>query len=220
MSVLNRLVRNRHLDDTAFAELWTADAAAGRDSDDSRDTEPHLAACAHCRTRYAAFTGWLDDLRTDAHGEIDEQFTPDRLAAQQSAVLRRLENLERPARVIAFPRFARPVSAPQSHVQRWIAAAAAAGLIIGLAAGQLFDLRRGLLIGAPGAGTAVTERVAQAPGVARDTDVTPAAYVSPAADDEALVYGDGELTLRSVRVSSLRPMDDITPQARDFLRRR
>ncbi len=75
-------------------------------------------------------------------GEAEEAFPAERLAAQQAQVMRRLEALERPARVIAFPRFARPVTSTQGHAQRWVAAAAAAGLVIGLAAGQFVDVRR------------------------------------------------------------------------------
>jgi hypothetical protein len=66
-------------------------------------------------------------------GEAEDAFPPERLAAQQAQVMRRLEALERPARVIAFPRFARPVTSSQGHAQRWVAAAAAG--VIGLAAG-------------------------------------------------------------------------------------
>ena len=49
-------------------------------------------------------------MRTEAHAEADEIFTRDRLATQQTQIFRRLESLEHPARIIAFPRFARPVS--------------------------------------------------------------------------------------------------------------
>ncbi len=82
--------------------------------------DPHLASCAQCRARYSAFTDWLDRIHDDAVGEADEAFPPERLAAQQAQVMRRLEALERPARVIAFPRFARPVtSTPGTRSAGW-----------------------------------------------------------------------------------------------------
>ena len=86
--------------------------------------------CAQCRTRYADFTMWLDGIKTDARADADDAFPPERLAAQQAQILRRLETAGRPARVIAFPRFTGPVSAHHPGRQRWIAAAAAAGLWI------------------------------------------------------------------------------------------
>ena len=139
MSLLSRIRGNsatRHLGDDEFAELWSS-AVVGAQA----VADPHLTACAQCRSRYAAFTGWLDRIHDDAIGEAEEAFPPERLAAQQAQVMRRLEALERPARVIAFPRFSRPVTSTQGHAQRWVAAAAAAGLVIGLAAGQFFDVR-------------------------------------------------------------------------------
>ena len=85
---------------------------------------------------------WLIGLRDDAITEADMAFPAERLATQQAQVLRRLEAMERPARVIAFPRLSRTVTAAHSRPQRWVAAAAAAGLIVGIAAGQLLNLRQ------------------------------------------------------------------------------
>ena len=46
--------------------------------------------------------------RDDALAEADDVFPAERLAAQQAQILRRLEALERPARVIAFPKLPQP----------------------------------------------------------------------------------------------------------------
>ena len=113
MSILDRL--NGHLDDRALAAIWT-DASIDR----AQPAHPHLESCAECRTRLAAFSSWLDDLRTDANAEADEAFPAERLAAQQAQILRRLESAGRPARVIAFPRFAQPISATTSNARRWV----------------------------------------------------------------------------------------------------
>ena len=51
---------------------------------------------------------WMDDVQTDAAELADAVFTPERLAAQQEQILRRLEQLDHPARVIAFPAASRP----------------------------------------------------------------------------------------------------------------
>jgi hypothetical protein len=209
VSLLSRSSSGRHLDDAALAEIWSAAVATGEAASDQ-----HLNGCAQCRARYAAFTNWLDRIRDDAHAEADELFTAERLAAQQALVFRRLEALERPARVIAFPKFGRPATSTQGHAQRWIAAAAAAGLVIGLAAGQFVDIRDALSGGRSRATAVQTARATQttlSPGPA----VTPASATSAA--DEKLFFGDA---VDRVRVSTLQPMDDITPRARDIDRPR
>lgn len=202
MSILDRIAANRHLGDDDLAEIWTAAASEGRTA-----THPHLTSCAHCRVRYSAFTGWLDNLRTEAHAEADDAFPPERLAAQQAAIFRRLEALERPARVIAFPKHSRPISTSQPFVRRWVAAAAA-GLVIGLAAGQILDLRHAL------------ERPAQPARptgtAAANTQTAAARGVQPAAlsIDEALFYGDApDTTPRGARY--MPALDELIPRARD-----
>lgn len=141
MSILNRL--SGHLDDRALAAIWT-DASIDR----AQPVHPHLDSCALCRTRLAAFASWLDDLRTDANAEADEAFPPERLAAQKTQIMRRIEAAGRPARVIKFPRFAQPISAGTSHGRRWMVAAAAC-LIVGFGLGQFMDLRHSVIVRVP-----------------------------------------------------------------------
>ena len=113
--------------------------------------------------------------------------------------MRRLEALERPARVIAFPEVRPAGRAPPAAVpQRWIAAAAAAGLIVGLGAGELLDLRR-------------TPRLAprRAPRRAGRRPVG-TGTVQPIAlnSDDALLYDADP----SPRVEALQALDAITPR--------
>jgi hypothetical protein len=105
---------------------------------------PHLERCPACRNRFVELAAWLDTIRVDAVAEADEHFSAERLAAQNAQIFRRLEASERPARVIAFPTFSQPLTSRSSHASRWIAAAAAAGLIVGVGVGQLMDLRHSL----------------------------------------------------------------------------
>jgi hypothetical protein len=210
VSILDRLNRKGHLDDDELAGIWTAAAASG-----GSGTDAHLTSCAQCRSRYAAFASWLDGLRDEARVEADEAFPAERLAAQQAQVFRRLEAMERPARVIAFPRFGRPTTATQGTAQRWVAAAAAAGLVIGLAAGQFLDLRNAL----------VGRHFPQQPDItARLSPAAPAVLVPTATptatgSEEALLYGE-DVSPSLVRVSALQPMDAITPRAQDLDRPR
>jgi hypothetical protein len=172
---------------------------------------PHLQSCAACRARLAEFSAWLDGIRTDAIAEADEAFPAERLATQHAQIFRRIEAAERPARVIAFPRFARPLASTNSNVRRWIAGAAAAGLLVGVGLGQFMDLRSTTArdIGRTG-------EIAQAPRVERAAP----AGVQPA----SLTISDEELMSRledlaSPRMpDSLLVFDSMTPRARDYPR--
>jgi hypothetical protein len=139
VSIINRLRLSAHLDEAALVSLIT-DATLGG----SAVAHPHLERCAACRNRFAELATWLDAMRLEAVAEADEHFSPERLATQNAQIFRRLEAAERPARVIAFPRFTQPLTSRSSHASRWIAAAAAAGLIVGVGVGQLMDLRHSL----------------------------------------------------------------------------
>ena len=210
VSLLSRSAASRHLSDEQFADLWSAAAASGQPVSDG-----HLSSCAQCRARYANFTAWLDHLHDDAVAEADEVFPPERLAVQQAQVMRRLEALERPARVIAFPRFARPVTSAQGHVQRWVAAAAAAGLVIGLAAGQFFDIRHAL-------SPISTQPTTQSARLATPQPLSRGSVVPVSASsvsDETLFFG-GDPAQTTERLSMLQSIDDITPRARDLERPR
>ena len=187
-------------------------SGAQRSPADQPVADPHLASCAQCRSRYAAFTDWLERIHDDAATEAEEAFPPERLAAQQAQVLRRLEALERPARVIAFPRFSRPVTSTQGHAQRWVAAAAAAGLVIGLAAGQLFDIRN--LFSPVRSAPPQTARLATPqPQAGGGHSVVPVSMSS--VSDETLFFG-GDPARTTGRLSMLQSIDDITPRARDL----
>ncbi len=102
-------------------------------------TVSHLQACPTCARRYQELIGQLADLRDDGAAEVDAIFTPERLEAQRDQILARLEHAMHPARVIPFPSHGSPRLSifTQSQVRRWIAAAAAAGLLIGLTLGRL-----------------------------------------------------------------------------------
>jgi hypothetical protein len=206
VSLLNRVGLRGHLDDGAFTEIWSASVLTGEPASD-----PHLDVCQQCRSRYEAFTSWLARIHDDARGEADEAFPAERLSVQQAQVMRRLEALERPARVIAFPKFARPITSTQGHAQRWVATAAAAGLVIGLAAGQFLDIRDAF-----SGGRRSAEPIMQT--TARNNDILLPAVQTPAStfpgvSDEALFFGESE---KRVRLATLESVDDITPRARDI----
>lgn len=205
MSILNRFSSNGHLDDARLASIWTDASLTGE-----APADPHLQACAACRSRFTAFSGWLEQIRVDANTEADDAFPTERLAVQQAQIFRRIEAAERPARVIAFPKLARPISSGGSHARRWITAAAAAGLIVGVAVGQFMDIRRSL-----GNGGA-THQQARA---VESRPAPPQAGVQPASmtlTDDALMVRLEELSTTQIP-DSLVALDSMTPRARDLV---
>jgi hypothetical protein len=219
VSILSPLNRRRHLGDDAIAALWSARVTAGAGEGlvpDSVLGEPgslgehhaHIRSCAKCRARFDALAGWLEDARLEAVDEADEVFSPERLATQHAQILRRLETLERPGRVIVFPRFAGPVAARRGP-QRWIAAAAVAGLIVGLGAGELLDFRRNLR-GTPGghlSGPALVPVSQSARG-----SIQPVTLSS----DDSFLYDDSDAASTSPSVEALQALDALTPRVRDL----
>jgi hypothetical protein len=191
VSLLERLGQ-RHLSDATFARLWTDGA-----------TSPHLESCAACRQRFADFALWIDDVAVTMRDEADELLTPERLGVQQAQIARRLETLDRPARVIAFPKAARAVISGHSHVRRWVTVAAAASLIAGFGLGQVMPLRTAIrkqaIVAAPLTLPKTIERAAEIP-----------AATTPLNDEELL----SDSFARS-HVSALSALDDMTPHARD-----
>jgi hypothetical protein len=204
VSILNRLRLTAHLDDAGLTALWTDAWAAG-----VRQQHPHLESCPTCRARFAELSSWLDTLRLDARTEADENFSPERLAAQHAQIFRRLEAAERPARVIAFPRFAQPLTSRTSHASRWIAAAAAAGLIVGVGVGQLMDLRHSL-------SNQPTTQARVAPvTMARGLD--PRVQSVNVTRDEAFL-SELDASLSRAAVPELRAIDAFTPRAGELPR--
>ncbi len=198
---------NPHLEDDDFADVWSARTTIGAQESD-RPAESHLRKCAECRGRYASFVSWLDGIRVDAQAETDEIFGRERLATQQQQIFRRLESLEHPARVIAFPTFARPVATQTSGRRRWTAAAAAVGLITGIGLGRLIDFPSTYTVQTPVAPLQMAR--AAVPPVEQ-------ARVQPVAVDNDEAFIETELSSSQVRVpESLQYLNAITPGARDL----
>lgn len=196
MALLDRLT-NRHLSESALAAAW-ADARL-----DGAAPHPHLASCPACRARLAELSSWLDDMRDEAVTEADTAFPPERLAAQQAQIFRRLEAIGRSARVIVFPKLAQPIASSTSPVRRWVASAAAAGLIAGVALGNYMDLRHTIL------------RPASPPSVSETAGARP--VNAPAISDEELLW-QLEQMASSNMPEALTAFDSMTPRVRDLPR--
>jgi hypothetical protein len=156
----------------------------------------HLDRCDVCASRAVDLARWLDDTRTLGVESADAVFSAELLTAQRAQILRKLEQLDEPARVISFPRYAaRADEAPVGRrvAASWVAVAAAAGLIVGVVGGQISAR---LTAPAPQTADAV------------NADVQPVDTSDRPVDTSYLQHDyDDRLTLRSLEL-----LDEITPK--------
>jgi hypothetical protein len=197
---------------TALAFIVRAPEDQSPDSTEDNVAFEHVSRCDECATRLAQLTADADSLRHAAFVQADEIFDDARLDAQRTRILDRIAHLGQVARVISFPNRTREVAMPVSSTgRRWISVAAAAGLIIGLVAGQLLHF----VPSAPlprrddGASMQAADRVGSAV-------VIPASAALPLlTDDELMEEVEAAVQLR--RAQSLRAIDALTPTAADLL---
>jgi len=142
----------------------------------------------------------MDDISAVLRAEADVVFTDERLARQRAQILRRIEEETRPGQLIAFPNAQPARQALRARPgMRWIAGAAAAGLLIGIAAGHLaHDL--------PGGGRPVPSPVVASRGL----QPTLQAVSTTMSEEEFL--GQLEIAIETTGGSALRPLDDLTPR--------
>lgn len=135
----------------------------------------HLDRCDLCADRAVELGRWLDQVRVAGLEAADAIFPPERLAAQQTQILRRLENLDQPAKVIAFPKPSRTMQdgGGRRVAPAWVGIAAAAGLVLGLIGGQV-SARLGITPAAPPATSVVTTATAPvvSPPLAPDVETS------------------------------------------------
>jgi anti-sigma factor RsiW len=173
----------------------------------------HLADCPACAARYAELMAFMDTLRREGDADADAVFTPERLRVLQQQIARRIALVGRPARVLSFPSrlVQRTISASASQgAHRWIAAAAAAGLFVGVAVGASYEWRlaaRSRQMSAADAGQSHAARTVPAAG--RGNTV-----VDGAADDAFL--SDLELALERPHTRELQAFDALTPHLREI----
>jgi hypothetical protein len=166
----------------------------------------HLVDCADCAERYGELVRFMTDLRSEADGELDALFTPEQLAAQKQSIARRLEHLGHAARVISFPGrvMGKPSASTQRTTPRWAAAAAAAGLFVGVSAGMFVDRATGRSPAA--APPQASARLAPAPVA------IPSA--APVPDDDTFLW-EIEVALGGPRNRELAPFDVLTPRIQE-----
>lgn len=204
--------RSAHLHDERLVECYFSDRGGERLDPPSVE---HLADCESCGMRYAELVTFLDDMRAVSDAETDAVFTSERLRHQQEHILRRLEHASHSARVISFPgqSSGHPTAVAGLVAPRWLAAAAAAGLFVGVAVGGTllhpgFD-RSATSMRVANSQTA-SARLAPSPVVL----VNAPASVSDNIDDDAFLM-QLEFALERPHTQELQPFDALTPHVRE-----
>lgn len=150
----------------------------------------------------ARLTDALDAYRAAAHAEADGHFDERALESQRVRILARLEQVGHRARVLPFPGAGPNLRLGTSHPRRWISAAAAAGLLIGLVSGQLLHVM-------PGDNWVHREpvRITAPPGARRA--IVPA-VVKTSLDPEDALLDAVDAAVTRLGASDLRAFDDLT----------
>lgn len=142
----------------------------------------------------------LEAYRTAASAEADAHFDERALEAQRHKILAKLAHLGHPAKVIRFPK-APAADLPAGNVnRRWISAAAAAGLIVGLIGGQLMHLMPQPSRRVSAVATATVPSTSSGPTFVE---------VSASTDDDLL--DEIEVAMEDRGASELHALDALTP---------
>jgi anti-sigma factor RsiW len=181
----------------------------GASADDRRAVRQHLHGCETCTWRYTELTAPLERLRQDAAGEADEVFTPARLAEQRERILGRLDPSADVSRVIPFPSAAARAerSTVRRPLARWVAAAAAAGILIGVTGVQRIQSGARPTATAPPARTVL----AALPTAAIVTD---SPFTTAVDANEEAVMNEIEQAVFGHRITALSALDEMTPHVR------
>lgn len=189
-----------HLSDDALTALVV-------DHETPSDDRHHLARCATCRAAFDATVAAFGGLGAALAEGADARLSPTRLGRQTAAIVRRLQGESAPARVLRFPSPSRVFDARHAAARRWVAAAAVAGLFVGLVAGRVLDpsaLVRSLAFDQSASTPAF------APAGLADIGLSPAGLA-----DEALLV-EVDAAMHAPRIEPLATLDAMTPRAQDL----
>jgi hypothetical protein len=183
-----------HLSDESLVELHAL-LVAGEHSVAGRYLR-HVKQCEGCAQRLDGVRGDAATLRQDVTASVDARITPTRLERQFDVIMRRLEG--HPGKVLPFPTTVhRPAQTPT--LRRWVAMAAACGLLIGIGAGRLM----GPMSSEP--------KPSWQNGIVKPAKGTPAGVQQ--SDEQMLVEIDAAVA-RS-RTKEFRALDELTPRVAD-----
>jgi hypothetical protein len=193
-----------HLSDDRLIELCMLDAPALAE-------QQHLSTCARCDARRVGLQRLLDDISDTAAAAADAAFPPERLTRQQARILAHLQHEGRPGRLIAFPAGHAPHELPVSRTRpgsRWIAAAAVAGLVVGVIAGHF---GHDYSFGRPGPARVIVARTAEEPELRATASTAAIREVTASISDEEFL-NQIEIAIDAPAAAALQPLDDLTPR--------
>jgi anti-sigma factor RsiW len=171
----------------------------------------HLADCDACAARYSELASFMEALRDAGDADADAVFTPERLRQQAQEVARRIEHVGRPARILSFPtRIVRRtiVASTTRSAPRWIAAAAAAGLFVGVAIGASYQWN--------GRERQPTSMMARDTAASRLTPVATRGSSPAEIAADAAFLSDLENALERPHTRELQAFDALTPHFREI----
>jgi hypothetical protein len=202
-----------HLADDRLIDVYFAECEVEEGLEDVETARRHLETCTSCARRYELISEPLERLREHSVAAADAVFTNERLNTQREHILHRLEAAEHPAKVLHFPSASssRNAGTGVSVMKRWVAAAAAAGLLVGVGLGRL-------AVNSPAQKPPASLMAANRPVQAQPA-IRPAPGSSAAAGnyagDEAFLSALDDAVNRRVSIAELRAIDALTPHVRD-----
>jgi hypothetical protein len=184
--------------------------------------QAHLDRCDVCAARLGELRDIMSTEREDAIAAADAAFPESRLREQRVSILARLEQARAGSRVLHFPTFpaTRSWMAQRNRpAMRWIAGAAAAGLLVGLGAGQAVFTGHQLRFhstAAPSTSANWTPATWRSAGTADGPHIE---RLTPASEEAFL--SDMELVLNKRKNAALRALDEqLAPNDKDRRTRR
>jgi len=168
----------------------------------------HIETCAPCGGRYQTLRTHLDEAAVMSLDAADAVFSDGQLAHQRERIMRRID--VHGARVLPFPVAEPAVRAfafPRSAL-RWTAAAAVAGLLVGITAGRV------MRVGEERSPAPVASSTAIRPADLNGTGRVMTAALKRQELDNALL-SEIELALSSPRTPELRAIDSLTLEVSD-----
>ena len=157
----------------------------------------HLDSCPRCDAQLRRLTQLLTDATEVAGAEADAVFTPERLARQRARILQQIDQGGRHGQVVTFPTGqVRPARSLRTRTgMRWVAAAAVAGICVGMLAGRYALIPTGR-----------EATVSRSPGPPADMIRS----VSAAMSEEEFL-GRLELASEGTSGTALQPLHELTP---------
>lgn len=197
-----------HSADDRLIALYFGDGEAN--AEERRAVRQHLHGCETCTWRYTELTAPLERLRQDAASEADEVFTPSRLDAQRARILDTLAETAHASRVIPFPAGTTRLdrSVVRRPIARWVAAAAAAGLLVGVMAGRLLDTGIG-----PSVSPVPVVRSAKAT-VATPILISDSPKPTLTGERDEAMLSEIDQAVYNQRIAALSALDQLTPHIR------